>query len=152
MQIGLGLPEPWALSSLPRLKLVLNGIAHARVSNKHSPSNPGSPSQHLSFIRSSKSYQAALLLVTTSCYYGQPARYISSVFSKAGEITVPTRSAFQPSKHLACLFRAMYIVNYDTLRSLCSSYTNLYCNLIVYECHMLYEYCRLPCFTLVSLV
>ncbi len=43
MQIISGMPEPWAPLSLPRLQLVLNGIARSRVSTGVTQKKPHLP-------------------------------------------------------------------------------------------------------------
>ena len=43
MQVVMGLPEPRALFSLPRLKLVLNGIARTRASSQQTRAKPRLP-------------------------------------------------------------------------------------------------------------
>ena len=43
MQVVMGFPEPWAVSCLPRLKLVMNGIARTRASSDQTHGRPRLP-------------------------------------------------------------------------------------------------------------
>ena len=99
MQITLGLPEPRAFSSLPRLKLVQAGIQ--RVHGQRSPSPvrirlPITPS----ILRKIHSYWLPrasdpdiimLWAAATLCFFG---------FFRSGELTIPT-SSFNKSVHLS---------------------------------------------------
>ena len=99
-QILMGLPELRAESSLPRLKLVLNGITRARMSNdRTSRSKPRLPIT-VDILRRI----FTVLSRASPCYTDHlvwPACALSFFgFFHAGEITVPSQSAFDQSKHL----------------------------------------------------
>ena len=99
MQVSMGYPEPRANSSLPRLKLVLNGISRAKLPsavNKR-PRLPITASiLHRMFtVLSTRpvSYDRTMLWAACSlCFFG---------FFRAGEITIPSKSAFDQARHLA---------------------------------------------------
>ena len=99
-QILMGLPELRAESSLPRLRLVLNGITRARMSDDRTlRSKPRLPITvdilHRIFTvlsRGSPSYTDHLVWAACALsFFG---------FFRAGEITVPSQSVLQQSKHL----------------------------------------------------
>ena len=101
MQISLGYPEPRAASALPRLKLVLNGISRARVTAGSSASSKPRLPITTSIMRKlytalshhPPSHDRALLWAACSfCFFGS---------FRAGEITVPSLSSFDPSRHLS---------------------------------------------------
>ena len=96
----MGLPELRAESSLPRLRLVLNGITRARMSDDRTlRSKPRLPITvdilHRIFTvlsRGSPSYTDHLVWAACALsFFG---------FFRAGEITVPSQSVLQQSKHL----------------------------------------------------
>jgi hypothetical protein len=98
MQIVMGYPEPRETSTLPRLKLVLNGIARKHQA-KGTPQKPRLPItaailtqmyQHFSSQQLSNDTRM-IWAACTMCFFG---------FFRAGEITVPTAASFQPSQHL----------------------------------------------------
>ena len=99
MQVLLGLPEPQAVSSLPRLKLVLNGIARGRAYTG-SPQKPRLPIMiHVlkklftTLKQRTPSFDNCMLWAACSlCFFG---------FFRAGEITVPSKTSFNPNHHLA---------------------------------------------------
>ena len=97
-QIIRGYPEPRETSSLPRLRLVQNGVRRERAES--SPAQqlarlPLTPSL-LRLLRPQpgpQSYDECLLwAAATVCFFG---------FFRAGEITVPSASAFDARVHLA---------------------------------------------------
>lgn len=98
-QIVRGHPEPRGSSTLPRLRLIQNGIRRERA---HSAPNSGGrlPITPLILRRMhgicgtpTSSYSEALLwAAATVCFFG---------FFRAGEITVPAVAAFDSSVHLA---------------------------------------------------
>ena len=99
-QVTRGLPEPRESSSLPRLRLVQNGVRRVRAeSGNTQPSRlPITPSI-LRRIRppaldrtGTASYEEVLLwAASTICFFG---------FFRAGEITVPMASSFDSAVHL----------------------------------------------------
>lgn len=100
MQVTLGLPEPRAFSSLPRLKLVQAGIQRSHAERVTHPPNirlPITPTILLKMQQvwsSSASDQDTIMLWAASvlCFYG---------FFRSGEITTPTANAFNAKKHLS---------------------------------------------------
>ena len=97
-QVMRGLPEPRESSSLPRLRLVQSGIRRERAnagptSQEHLPLTPPllrviCPSSH-----QSATYEERLVWAASSvCFFG---------FFRAGEITVPAESAYDPAVHLS---------------------------------------------------
>ena len=97
-QIMRGHPEPRESSSLPRLRLVQNGARRERASSGPSPPTrlPITP-PHLWRLRPldgvATSYEERLLWAAAAvCFFG---------FFRAGEITAPSASAFDPRVHLA---------------------------------------------------
>ena len=99
MQITLGLPEPRAFSSLPRLKLVQAGIqrTHAqrtRPPNVRMPITPAILRQmHAQWSPNASDADVAMLwAASTVCFFG---------FFRAGEITVPSQGSFNPARHLS---------------------------------------------------
>ena len=95
----MGYPEPRETSSLPRLKLVINGIARKRLDGGQSPSKPRLPIMASILKQLYKVWLARHLDLNTrmiwaacsACFFG---------FFRAGEITVPSKTAFRPSQHL----------------------------------------------------
>ena len=100
MQITLGLPEPREFSSLPRLRLVQAGIqrVHAQVATAPTrirlPITPTVLRQIQDFwSRKSHGDPDIIMLwaAATLCFFG---------FFRSGEITVPSKNAYDPKKHL----------------------------------------------------
>ena len=99
MQVTLGLPEPRAFSSLPRLKLVQRGIErqYSQCPHLQRVRLPITPSV-LRKIREQWSMRATnpdvvmLWAASTLCFFG---------FFRAGEITVPTHDAYDSRRHLS---------------------------------------------------
>lgn len=98
-QITLGLPEPRAFSSLPRLRLVQSGIQRT-----HSQQVPVSSRIRLpitpTILRqihqqwSSRASEVDIVMMwaaATLCFFG---------FFRAGELTVPTLSSYDTTRHL----------------------------------------------------
>ena len=100
MQITLGLPEPRAFSSLPRLRLVQEGIQRVYAENGKKtmkvrlPITPAILRQiHSNWrARSSDPDIKMLWAAATLCFFG---------FFRAGELTVPSPSAYKASHHLS---------------------------------------------------
>lgn len=100
MQISLGLPEPKEYSSLPRLRLVQSGIQRTHAQRVPIPKQirlPITPAILLQLKVYWKGhcldYNATMLwAAATVCFFG---------FFRAGEITIPTASGFDPTRHLA---------------------------------------------------
>ena len=99
-QIVRGLPEPREHSGLPRLRLVQAGVQRARAEQGHSRVRqrlPVTPA-HLRLVRSIWNHYAAdpdivmLWAAATACFFG---------FFRSGEITVPSRNAYNPKVHLS---------------------------------------------------
>ena len=97
-QISLGLPEPQAFSSLPRLKLVQAGVerTQAERSRKSRVRLPITPAilQKIHDQWSPRAHESDFIMLWAAailCFFG---------FFRAGEITIPTRSSFNPHKHL----------------------------------------------------
>lgn len=100
MQIKLGLPEPREYSSLARLKLLQGGIqrthserveAKERIRLPVTPAILGQLKKH--WLQQDKGAEGVMLwAAATICFHG---------FFRAGEITIPTASSFDPQKHLA---------------------------------------------------
>ena len=100
MQITLGLPEPKEFSSLPRLQLVQAGIQ--RTHSQRSPLQtrirlPITPAilNQLCVHWNQKTTDRDTLMIwaaATLCFFG---------FFRSGEITVPSKNTFDPSRHLA---------------------------------------------------
>ena len=100
-QIMRGLPEPRESSSLPRLHLVQSGVRRVRAeSGPTQPRRLPITPMLLRWMRPPSlgqpravSYDEALLwAAATTCFFG---------FFRAGELTVPTPSAFNSAIHLA---------------------------------------------------
>ena len=100
MQVVMGFPEPRAVSCLPRLKLVINGIARTRASTDQTHGRPRLPITtdvlgKLFDVLSARpqSHSNILLWAACSvCFFG---------FFRAGEITVPSRVSFTSNRHLS---------------------------------------------------
>lgn len=100
MQVTLGLPEPREFSSLPRLRLVQAGIRRTYAQQPHpqrtrlpiTPSILARLKSHWVRDGAPRRDDAMLWAAATLCFHG---------FFRAGEITVPTVSGFDPSVHLA---------------------------------------------------
>ena len=100
MQVSMGYPEPRANSSLPRLKLVLNGVSHANC--------PQQRTRDLDFLLLHRSYTGCSQCFPPNQHhmiglcYGLPAPYAFLDFSGyIGKITIPSKSAFDQARHLA---------------------------------------------------
>ncbi len=103
MQITLGLPEPRAFSSLPRLRLVQAGIqrTHAQRTSTTSPRVrlPITP-QVLAKIKEEWSHRGSdpdiimLWAAATLCFFG---------FFRSGELTVPSLNGYDQRIHLSWL-------------------------------------------------
>lgn len=98
-QISLGLPEPRAFSSLPRLHLTQTGVqrAHAQqgsTSRVRLPITPGILRQmQAAWAGDAEDPDVKMLwAAVTCCFFG---------FFRAGEITVPTLTAYDPKRHLS---------------------------------------------------
>ena len=100
MQVIQGFPEPRVTSSLPRLRLVLNGIARSRVLGQQTKQKPRLPittpvlKKLFSTLAERPPTHDNFLLWAACpiCFFG---------FFRAGEITTPSRTGYQPSRHLA---------------------------------------------------
>lgn len=100
MQIVLGLPEPRQFSSLPRLKHVQSGIqcTHQATCTANQrirlPITPAILLKTRSIWDQSGTSKDAVMLwaVATMCFFG---------FIRSGELTVPSMSSFDPTRHLA---------------------------------------------------
>ena len=98
MQITMGLPEPWEYSSMPRLRLVQSGIQRAHASKQTTkiwlPITPAILIKLKKHWTPRKSDPDIIMLWAAAvlCFFG---------FFRAGEITIPTVSGFDHSKHLA---------------------------------------------------
>lgn len=99
MQITLGLPEPRAFSSLPRLKLVQAGIQRSQALRSRPPHirMPITPAilqqMHTKWSPNAADPDVAMLwAAATVCFFG---------FFRAGEITVPSQTSFNPTRHLS---------------------------------------------------
>ena len=100
MQVVLGFPEPRAESSLPRLKLVLNGITRARASSGKTQVKPRLPittdvlwKVYEALSSRPQNYASALLWASCSiCFFG---------FFRVGEIMVPSAHSFSSTRHLS---------------------------------------------------
>lgn len=98
-QVLMGYPEPRSTSTLPRLRLVLNGIAKSRARNGPA-GKPRLPitieilRRLFSSLRSQPpSFETVMLWAACSlCYFG---------FFREGEITVTSKASFDPRCHLA---------------------------------------------------
>ena len=98
MQVLSGFPEPREISSLPRLKLVLNRISRSRV-GAGSLQRPRLPiTMHIlkgvftTLWQQPPTFNTTVLWAACSvCSFG---------FFRAGEITVPTKHGFNPRSHL----------------------------------------------------
>ena len=100
MQVLLGLLEPQAESSLPRLRLVLNGISRSRTTKGTPLSKPRLP------------IMTNILWKLFEVLSRQPPRHTRTMhwaacslcffeFFRVGEITVSTKSVFDPHRHFA---------------------------------------------------
>ena len=100
MQVTLGLPEPRAFSSLPRLKLVQAGIrrVHSQetpISSKiRLPITPAILKELHGYWSKNAGDQDVFMIWAAAimCFFG---------FFRAGEITTPTLTFYDPRKHLA---------------------------------------------------
>ena len=100
MQITLGLPEPRAFSSLPRLRLVQSGIQRTHAQQSSSPAKirlPITPAilRKIQEQWSAKSSDLDILMLWAAavlCFFG---------FFRAGEITVPSQNSFDSKRHLS---------------------------------------------------
>ena len=100
MQITLGLPEPRAFSSLPRLRLVQAGIQRSYREQTSQPSRvrlPITPAilRSMRSTLESRATDPDTIMVWAAavlCFFG---------FLRSGEITVPTTTGFDPMIHLA---------------------------------------------------
>ena len=100
MQIVLGLPEPRAFSSLPRLRLVQSGIQRV-YAQKTTPKTrirlPITPSIlakiHTHMLPKSSDHDTIMIwAAATTCFFG---------FFRSGEITLPAGTSFDDTKHLS---------------------------------------------------
>ena len=98
-QIIRGHPEPRQASSFPRLRLIQNGVRRERaragpVVARRLPITPAILRQIRPLCNPAEpDYDMILTWAAAStCFYG---------FFRAGEITTPTRSSFDPASHLA---------------------------------------------------
>ena len=103
-QIVRGFPEPREQSSLPRLRLLQNGVRRDRAESGRATPRPRLPitppilrrmRAHLVTGSGSGPEQAdgrMLWAASVACFFG---------FFRAGELTVPARTAFDPRVHLA---------------------------------------------------
>ena len=96
-QIMRGHPEPRETSSLPRLRLLQNGVRRERVESANAPLHRLPITipilRLLRPLPGSQSYDECLRwAAATVCFFG---------FFRAAEITVPSTSAFNPTVHLA---------------------------------------------------
>ena len=98
-QIMRGFPEPRQSSSLPRLRLVQSGVRrergqHGPPPTQRLPITPPILRQIRAVLLAAPSHhdKAMLWAAASACFFG---------FFRAGEITVPSASAFDPSVHLA---------------------------------------------------
>ena len=100
MQVVLGLPEPRAFSSLPRLRLVQAGIQRVHREKSVQPSRirlPITPTilrnMHRALSEGNIVTDTKMLwAASVMCFFG---------FFRSGEITVPNLSSFDDNKHLA---------------------------------------------------
>ena len=100
MQITLGLPEPRAFSSLPRLKLVQAGVQRTHAERKSQPPRIRLPITPTVLQKMHQEWNATasdpdtimLWAASLMCFYG---------FFRSGEITVPTATAFDAQRHLS---------------------------------------------------
>lgn len=99
-QVVRGYPEPRHNTSLPRLRLVQDGTRRVRAqrgipqTRSRLPITPAILRQiRASLLEGSPQVDDIMLwAAATTCFFG---------FFRAGEITVPTRTAFNPTVHLA---------------------------------------------------
>ena len=95
MQVTLGLPEPRAFSSLPRLKLVQAGVQRTHALRKSGPVKARLPITPLILKKMRENWSSGVIDIDTTmlwaasvlCYFG---------FFRPGEITVPSQAAYQP--------------------------------------------------------
>ncbi len=100
MQIVLGLPEPRAFSSLPRLRLVQAGIQRTYAQKTpiktriRLPITPAILAKiHGHMLPRAKDYDTIMTwAAATMCFFG---------FFRAGEITIPSCTTFDQDRHLA---------------------------------------------------
>lgn len=100
MQIMRGLPEPRQGSSLPRLRLMQMGVRRDRAQHGIPPSRPRLPITpdilrriHEAWTPRASEFDITMLwAAAVTCFFG---------FFRAGELTVPSASAFDPAVHLA---------------------------------------------------
>ena len=109
-QIMRGFPEPRQSSSLPRLRLVQSGVRrergqHGPPPTQRLPITPPILRQIRAVLLAAPSHhdKAMLWAAASACFFG---------FFRAGEITVPSASAFDPSVHLFFFF---FFFFYDNL-------------------------------------
>lgn len=99
LQITMGLPDPRDTSSLPRLRLVLTGIKRIQAEAGGSVRRPRLPMtppilQRIRSLWNSRPTRADYVMpwaAVTLCFFG---------FFRSGEITVPSREAFDARVHL----------------------------------------------------
>ena len=98
-QITLGLPEPREFSSLPRLRLVQEGIRRTHTQRASGPQRirlPITPAILEKLRTHWQAYQnfdhTMLWATAATCFFG---------FFRAGEITIPTAGSFVQEHHLA---------------------------------------------------
>ncbi len=99
-QIMRGLPEPRQQSSLPRLRLVQTGVQRDRVERGCNTARvrlPITPTllRRVRVVWNSQALDPDIVMLwaaATTCFFG---------FFRAGEITVPSRAAYNPHVHLS---------------------------------------------------
>lgn len=98
MQISMGLPEPREFSSMARLKLVQSGIQRTHASNQPTKARLPITTSILTSLKSHWTPQRTdpdiimLWAAAVVCFFG---------FFRAGEITLPTLSSFDNTRHLS---------------------------------------------------
>ena len=97
-QIEAGLLEPKSLSSCPRLKLILNGVVRQRMGHSP-PKKPRLPILADTLLGMFRTMARKVDRVSVMLWVACSISIFG--FLQAGEITVPTRSAFQSHRHLA---------------------------------------------------
>ena len=95
-QVVRGLPEPRQHSSLPRLQLLQSGVRRDRAERGQATPRPRLPITPPILRRLKSSWgrgpdDVMLWAVSVTCFFG---------FFRAGELTVPSQSAFDPRVHL----------------------------------------------------
>ena len=99
VQIAMGLPDPRDTSSLPRLRLVLTGIKRSQAEAGRPPRRPRLPItppilERIRSLWNGRPTRAEYVMpwaAVTLCFFG---------FFRSGEVTVPSREAFETRVHL----------------------------------------------------